>query len=454
MAKTSVGSFLKRLCVGLVALAGAVGLGFSCSPPGPEKSDNVVLVIVDTLRPDFLGCYGFQQPTSPNIDALASEGILFEQAVTCSPVTLPSITAMMTSTYPVSNNVRFNSNFRVADASITLAEIMKGHGYRTAAFIGAYPLISRQNLNQGFDVYDDDISDSSKECGERIEQPDKEPIERTAFDVNERAFAWLDEVKDEPFFLMVHYFDPHWPYEPCAPYEGRFNHPYLGEIAYTDAQIGNLFDKLRQLGLKDSTLIVLTADHGEALGAHDEVTHGWYIFDATVRIPLIISHPGRRPEGRRIDTMVRSIDIMPTILDFLDIPDSPHTQGTSLLPALDGRLEERPVLLETMLLYYKAEKKGVPPTTRTGLRTSEWKLVSATWEEDGEPRRTDELYHLAKDPLELFNVADENPDTFARLMGEMEGMVQAYSNQDVPKGSIIEMDAETVKNLKALGYLQ
>lgn len=453
MTRSYADSFTKRWLLGLVMLAGVVAIVATWWMTGQRRGDNVVIIIIDTLRADSLGCYGFQQPTSPNIDALASESILFEQAVSCAPTTLPSVTAMMTSTYPVANNVRYNGGFRVSDSSITLAEILQQAGYKTAAFIGGYPLVSNRNLDQGFDVYDDDISASSKECGERVKNPAQEPLERTAFDVNERAFEWLDKVKNDRFFLVVHYYDVHWPYEPCSPYDEKFEHPYLGEIAYTDEQTGKLLDKIRDLGLGNNTLIVLTSDHGESLGAHQEITHGEHIFDATVKIPLIMHHRKRIPKGRRIGTMVRNIDIMPTILDFLDIPGSPHSQGSSLLAALSGELKENPILLETMLLFYKGKKRGIPPTTTMGLRTSEWKLVSLTWEEDGIPGRSDALYDLTRDPLETFNVIDENPDVSSRMLDEMQQMIQAYSNQDVPKGHRIEMDDKTRKNLKSLGYL-
>jgi len=452
-----------RLRAGAAAAARAVGFIIlpvialasllSCSPRASGGGDNVVLIIIDTMRADHLGCYGYTPPTSPNIDALASEATLFEQTVTSSPLTLPSISAMLTSTYPVFNNVRYNGIFFLNDRSITLAEILKKNGYKTAAFIGGFPLDSQFHTDQGFDVYDDDFSNSAQKrqygwIGHLVDD-----FERTGAEVNQKVFEWLDQIGDRRFFLMVHYFDPHMPYTPPSPYDKEFEIPYDGEVAYTDHQIGALLAKLEELGLKKNTLIVLTGDHGESLGAHNEVSHGEFIYDTTVMIPLIIYHDKRIPKGRRIPTMVRSIDIMPSILDFLGIPAGPDTQGRSLLPALEGTLDEEPALLEATLHYYEAESLGHQPMMITGLRTSRWKLMRVALERDGKPGWIGELYDLAGEPLELTNVSKQNPDTFNTLIEELRSMTQTYSKGALPKNNHLEMDEETKAKLKALGYL-
>ncbi len=426
----------------------------SCSSSSPQKNDNVALIIIDTVRADRLGCYGFLLPTSPNIDKLAARGTLFEKAVTCSPVTLPSVSAMLTSTYPIYNNVRYNGLFFLSDSSITLAEILKEHGYTTAAFVGGFPLESRFKVNQGFDVFDDDFSNSVKAAKRKWIGHEADGFERTAAEVNERVFAWLEEAKDERFFLMVHYFDPHWPYEPPSPYDERFDSPYNGEVAYTDEQVGKLLDKLRQLGLDKKTLVVLTGDHGEGLGAHKELTHGQFIFDTTVLIPLILYHHDRIPEGLRVKTMARSIDIMPTILDFLGISAGSRSHGVSLLPALDGNAEEKPVLLETMLPYYESDDLQDIPVKIAGLRTGKWKLVYATMEKDGKPGWVGELYNIEKDPLEVFNVIEEEYETFSRLMNEMHALKKTYAESAIRGNQFGEMDEETREKLKSLGYFK
>ena len=425
-----------------------------CSPAGAPRRDNVVLIIIDTIRPDHLGCYGYPLPTSPNIDAFSRECMVFKQAVTCAPLTLPSVAAMLTSTYPVFNNVRYNATFFLSDASITLAEILKQQGYTTAAFIGGFPLDSQFKVDQGFDVYDDDFSNSVEKREHRWIGFEVSDFERTAAEVNKSVFAWLERTRSDQFFLMVHYFDPHLPYAPPAPYDERFENPYDGEIAYTDEHVGGLLRKLEELGLKENSLIVLTGDHGESLGTHNEVTHGEFVYDTTVLIPLMLYHHKRIPAGRRVDTMVGSVDIMPTVLDFLDIPDSPHTQGTSLLPALDGKLQETPILLEATLHYYESENLGHDPLMITGLRTSEWKLVHATVERGDKSGWTGELYNIAKEPDELHDVKEENRDTFMRLVNEMHSMIRTYSADGLPKTNHLKMTRETRNKLKALGYLK
>ncbi|GAB4340084.1 MAG: sulfatase [Candidatus Abyssubacteria bacterium] len=452
--KSSPISSLLRALMSAILIGGVVAFA-TCSALDSEERDNVVLIIIDTIRPDRLGCYGYSLPTSPNIDRFASEGTLFTQAVTCAPVTLPSVSAILTSTYPVFNNVRYNGLFFLDDSALTLAEILKERGYTTAAFIGAFPLDSRFKVNQGFEVYDADFSDSVKNAERTWIGHEVKGFERTAAEVNERAIPWLSKNRDKRFFLMVHYFDPHWPHESPSPeYAEKFKSPYNAEVAYTDEQTGRLLEAIDALGLRENTLVVLTGDHGEGLGAHGELTHGTYIFDTTVLIPLILRHPNRIPQGSTVEHMVRSIDIMPTILDFLRIPAGPHTQGTSLLPALKGEFQSQPILLETHLPYYESGDTGHLPMKVSGLRTQEWKLVYATGEKDGQPFHVAELYNVKKEPLELFNVAQQNPETFSRLMNDMNALIQKHSVGAVTSNSFGEMDDETRQKLRSLGYLK
>jgi len=436
----------------LAGLVGALLFSGSCSLLGREKKDNVVLIIIDTIRADRLGCYGHSLPTSPNIDAFASEGTLFEQAVTCAPTTLPSVSAILTSTYPITSNVRYNGKFFLSDASVTLAEILKEKGYKTAAFVGGFPLDSRFKTDQGFEVYDDDFSGSADKWSREWIDHQVGDFERTAAEVNEGVFEWLGGVGDKPFFLVVHYFDPHWPYRPPAPYDGRFESPYNGEVAYTDEHVGALLDKIDESGLGKNTLIILTGDHGESLGSHGEPTHGDFLFDTTMLVPLVLHHKGRIPKGRRIKSMVKTIDIMPTILDFLGVADGPHSQGVSLLPAIDGKPSESPIFLETMLPYYERDDDDVP-TRVFGLRTAEWKLVYVLAEKDGKTYWSGELYNVRKDPFELFDVREENIEVFRSMFKQMLAAREAHLAQSVASDNYIEMDDEVRAKLKALGYL-
>lgn len=441
-------------CVMLAVLVAFLVLLPSCSLVTSPPKTNVVLIIVDTLKPDRLGCYNYPIPTSPNIDNLASESALFENVITCSPVTLPSVSAILTSTYPIHNNVRYNGMFFLSDSFTTLGETLKENGYKTAAFVGGFPLDSRFKVDQGFDIYDDDFSNSAKQGKRKWIGHKAEDFERSATEVNERAFRWLEEVKDEQFFLMVHYFDPHWPYDPPEPYATEFQSPYDGEVAYTDKQVGKLLEKLGELGLMKNTLIVFTGDHGEGLGAHKELTHGQFIFDTTMKIPLILYHHKHIPKGRRINTMVKSIDIMPTILEFLGISVSHHTQGVSLLPAFDKKLKESPALLETMLPYYESEDLGDIPVKIMGLRTGEWKLVQVELLEEGRHGWIGQLYNVKKDPLEVFNVREGNQETYMRLLEEMKSIIETSEVEADAGKNIMEMDAETRQKLKSLGYLK
>jgi len=431
-----------------------IAIATACSLVHRERQDNVVLIVIDTIRPDRLGCYGFSLGTSPHIDKLAREGVLFEKAVTCAPVTLPSVSTILTSTYPHYHNVRYNGKFFLHDSSITLAEVLQEKGYATAAFIGGFPLDSRFKTDQGFELFDDDFSVSVKKKERSWIGHEVEGFERTAAEVNERVFRWLEEKKNEKFFLMVHYFDPHWPYEPPPPYDALFDSPYNGEVAYTDEQVGRLLKKLESLGLKEKTLVVLAGDHGEGLGAHKELTHGQFLFDTTMLVPLILSHESL-PKGRRIGEMAKTLDIMPTILSILRITEgSSEMQGVSLLPLLKGAEIEEPILLETLLPYYESDDLNDIPVKLSGLRTREWKLVYVMMEKETGKEYVGQLYHVGRDPLELFDVMGDNRETYNLLMDQMINLTRKYGPTGAPKQTVQEMDSDTEEKLKSLGYLK
>ncbi len=241
---------------------------------------NVLLVSIDTCRADHLGCYGYKRPTTPNIDAVAQDGTIFKMALTPVPVTTPAHSSMFTGTYPPTHGVRLNTYDRLADSNVTLAKLLRDAGYQTAAFVGGFPLDSRFGLNQGFDTYDGRFTE-------------KNLSKRAAEDVSRPALAWLEDHGKQPFFLFLHYYDAHYPYEPhpadTAPYA---DDPYAGEIAYIDHCIGRVLDRLRARGLYDNTLVIITGDHGEGLGEHGETAHGFFIYQSTLRVPLVIRAPG------------------------------------------------------------------------------------------------------------------------------------------------------------------
>ena len=251
----------------------------------PEKVQtppcNIVFISIDTLRADHLGCYGNKEIQTPNIDQLAEEGVLFSQCFTPVPVTLPAHVSMMTGQYPLSHGVRNNGTFLAPPELTTLAEVVKIRGYQTSAFIGAFVLDSRFGLDQGFDVYNDYLKKDSS-------QPLLLYNERKAGESVSDAQKWLKTHHEKPFFLFLHCFDPHAPYDPPEPFATDYkDNLYDGEISYVDQAIGALFTTLKELNQWDQTLIVLTSDHGEGLGDHGEKTHAIFIYDSTLHVPLI-----------------------------------------------------------------------------------------------------------------------------------------------------------------------
>lgn len=380
---------------------------------------NAVLISIDTLRPDHLHCYGYAERTSAAIDALASEGTLFENAFTPVPLTLPAHTSMLSGLYPPRTSVRDNGFFRCPDGVQLISEAAKSGGYVTAAFVSGFPLNRRFGLAQGFDVYDD-RTDSAH-------APLHHYPERQADDTISSALKWLQSVRP-PFFLFVHLFDPHAEYRPHPEFPGL--QPYDAEIASADAAVGRLIERLRQNRLLENTFIALTSDHGESLGEHGERTHGVFLYDATLRVPLIIRGPGI-PAARRQTTLVSIVDIVPTITHALGLPENAKLDGVDLL---SGKSHDY-VYSES---FYPRFDLGW--SELLALRAPDAKYVEA-------PRP--ELYLLAKDPRELNN----------RLAGESERaalmrsrLLSTSSMGTTP--SPAEPDAETRDTLRSLGYVQ
>ncbi len=298
-------------------------LGCNLSLEGALRKEkaNVLLVTIDTLRTDRLSCYSDRYLKTVNIDRLARDGVVFERAFAHNPLTLPSHVNIMLGATPLYHGVSENARSVVSEEFLTLAEFLKAKGYMTAGFIGAFPLDSRFGLNQGFDVYDESYP---AKTGRAFVYP-----ERPAEKVIESALAWLAGISaNKQWFCWVHLWDPHAPYWPPEPYATRYkNDPYTGEVAYVDEQVGKLFEYLDKSHLKERTLIILTGDHGEALGEHGEMTHGYFAYNSTIWVPLIIAGPGIKP-GRQ-DTYVAHVDLFPTVADYLGLPLPGHLQGVS-----------------------------------------------------------------------------------------------------------------------------
>src|SRR5215468_331593 len=298
-----------------------------------EPGLSVLLVTVDTLRADALGSYGRVGAETPRMDRLAASGVRFDFAHAHNVVTLPSHANILSGRYPFEHRIRDNAGFRLPAGMETLATILKRHGYRTGAFVSAFPLDSRFGLDRGFDVYDDRLGDTEV-------KPDFQMLERPGPQTVAAAAAWWN-AEAGPSFGWVHIYEPHAPYQPPPAFQGRFARPYDGEVAAADAALAPLLDPILQQGQASRTLVVLTGDHGESLGEHGESTHGIFTYEATLRVPLILHQP--RLFGPRVVTSsVRHVDLLPTILDALALPPEPGVAGRSLLGLAQGFASESP----------------------------------------------------------------------------------------------------------------
>ncbi len=409
---------------------------------GGRERLNLVLVTFDTTRADRLHPYGFDGVATPTLDALASEGVLFERARSSVPITLPSHTTILTGRYPPMHGVRDNGLFVVPAEATTLAETLAAAGYRTAAAVGAYPLLAKFGLAQGFELYDDRLDRAYEDFrGQRVRGKvsnvffDERPAER----VNEAVYPWLEEHHDEPFFLWVHYFDPHQPFVAPRPYSELYtDDAYAGELAYADESLGTLLATLRRLGAYDRTIVVFTADHGEGLGEHGEITHSTLLYDTTLHVPLIVRAPGVAG-GRRIATPVSHVDVLPTLLDLLELPPPSGLDGHSLAAVLHGgAAPEAPPYAETL-----SPRLGHGWGELRSWIDGDWKLVYG-------PRV--ELFDTARDARELDNRLAVEPERARR----MEESLRRFLAERAPSGPRVARspDAETRRRLEALGYVQ
>ncbi len=397
----------------------------------PASSANFLLISIDTIRPDHLEPYGYKRLATPAISELARDGVLFENAFTPIPITLPAHCSLMTGLYPMSHGVRDFSAQILAPGHTTLAEILKARGYATAAFVGAAVLERRFGLAQGFDYYHDNFDLT------RLGEVSLDSVERKADEVAEVALKWLRERKGK-FFAWVHLYDPHHPYEPPEPYRSRYS-PYDGEIAAADAAVGRLLAQLKAGGAYDDTLIVLVGDHGEGLGEHGEKTHGFFIYDSTLRIPLIIKFPRGQQRGTRVSAQVRLIDVFPTALQALGYEVPAEAQGKSLLAYALGRARgDLELYAESYLPFYHFDWSEL-----VAIRTGTFKYIDA-------PRP--ELYHVAKDPRELKNIYSDNAALAARLKASLGEAIARYS-QNSQRAEAGPSDPETLEKLRSLGYI-
>ncbi len=458
----------------LVCLAGMV---LACGRGGePRKGINIILISIDTLRPDHLGCYGYGRNTSPAIDALAKKGAVFLNTVSTTSWTLPAHMSLLTGTDITVHGVK-NDGISLHHSIPTLAEILQENGYSTAAFCSSPYLNPAFGFDRGFDVYHNTDLETN-EFPDTIFLEDRDKWQQVHEDITSPriehlAVDWLEKHQKEPFFLFLHFWDPHFDFIPPPPYDTLFDPDYQGsvtslhfmfnkdihegmdprdlahiialydgEIASTDFHLGRIIDRLRELGLFDRTLIVVTGDHGEEFFEHGNKGHRITLYDETVRIPLVVVLPGRDLRGMKIVQQAGIIDIAATILDYLGLPVRPPMQGHSLLPFLEGKApnEVNPQLLEL-------------EDTLRALRTNQYKLLFNL------DHRETTILDLEKDPRETHNHlitsltgwAEANRDFYRRLEADR-ALEEEYRRGET--GQEVTLSEEQIERLKALGYIK
>jgi arylsulfatase A-like enzyme/Tfp pilus assembly protein PilF len=426
----------------IAALAGILWVALGCAQR--EDDLNVIILTLDTTSARAFGAYGSEVAKTPNFDRFSAErAVRFEHAITAAPITFPSHSSIMTGTYPVFHGVHDNDYYRLDDNVTTLAEILGERGFSTAAFLAAYPLDSQVNLSQGFDFYDDDF----QEDWTAAEKDARTPLsfgflERKSDRVNRAVGRWLERNGADRFFLWVHYFDPHQPYDAPAPYNTEFaDSPYDAEMAFMDESFGKLLALIENRDLLDNTLVIIVGDHGEALHRHGEPTHAAFIYDSTMNVPLWVAHPRVGSPGTSVPATVRTIDLAPTVLDLLEIGPTEEMQGRSLRPLLEEptRAWSEPALIES---YYTRFQFGWAPLR--GLVEDGWKYVEG-------PAR--ELYDLRNDPDEVTNLLARNPEKAAEMEERLARLWRRMSTDDLARSATVASDEETQRKLAALGYL-
>ena len=431
--KSILGVVLALVVVAAVVIyfvPGLIGLG---GPAGPKR---VILISIDTCRADFLGCYNPERSdVTPNLDALAKQATLFRDATSPVPITLPSHCSMFTGVVPPKHGVRQQPGYQLRADAPTIPMLMELNGYATGGFVSASVLDGTLGLGRGFDVYDDEIA-----TGNARGWAD----ERSAEDTTALAMTWIArQDADDPFFLFVHYYDAHLPYEAPAGFAERFGDDdagrYAAELAYIDHWIGKLLEDLKKRGLYDSSLIIVTADHGEMLGEHGENGHQFFIYEPAIKVPLIIKMPGQLA-AKVVTDPVGLIDLAPTIVSALRSRHKMRSDGRDLMPYLTG--DQTSIDPDRMLYCESVVPFSIGANPLFGLSGAKWKYIETT---------RSELYDLQADPDELINlitahdrVAREFSDEAVRIFKI--GLARKPGNQVAPKGA--------GGNVESLGYFE
>lgn len=394
---------------------------------------NVLLITLDTTRWDRIGAYGDGAAATPNLDRIAGEGVLFEQAIAAAPLTLPAHSTIFTGMLPPRHGVRDNGGYVLDAKHATLAAALKESGRQTGAFVGAFVLDRKFGLDSGFDTYFDKF-DVSKRRSVSLAS-----ISRRAGQVVDNAMPWLEQQASRPFFAWLHFYDAHSPYEPPEPFLSRFrDRPYAGEIAYADSQVGRILQWLDTRQLTERTIVIVIGDHGESLNEHGEGTHGLFIYEATTRVPFIVRTPYSGIQGRRVPGVVRSEDVMPTVLELVGLRPVDGMDGRSLVPMLTGASSDLNLDAYSESLYARNHYGW---SELRSLRAGRYKYISAT---------RPELYDLERDPDERKNIIAERGSLAERMAQELLRLGAEAAEQ--PSGPS-PVDPETRERLAALGYI-
>jgi choline-sulfatase len=406
---------------------------------GDQLRPSIILISVDTLRADHLSCYGYGGSRTPHLDAMAVGGTLFTQVNSQVPLTLPAHVSLLTSTYPFANGVEDNGQ-QLGAKAVTLATVLKARGYRTAAFVGGFVLDGRFGLGQGFDVYDSPFN------GNRQAGKDPGDVKRPAEDVVGSALTWLDQNGNQPLFLFLHLYDLHTPYERIPELRARFHgSDYDIELGYIDEQLGRFWEFLNRRELLNNTLVVFLSDHGESLGEHGESTHGYFIYQSTLHVPMIIHWPGHWPttqpaHPKRIEEPVSLLDPAPTVLQFAGVKRPVEFQGRSLLGLL---AEGKPAASEEIYSESLYPHRHFGTSSLRCLRVAQFKYIEA-------PRP--ELYDLSTDPRESRNLYSTHKSLALSLHERLLSLHGRFATSGTGADSPA-LSPEVVERLASLGYV-
>jgi len=420
------------LC-GCVSAAGMLVWGAGSSQVQKTHS-NVILITIDTVRADHVGCYGAKNVETPTLDSLARDGVAFERAISQVPLTWPSHTVILTGTYPFQNGVQDFTGTPLEPRFRSVAQAFKDHGYRTGAVVSSFVLDRSWGLARGFDFYDDAFSP------EQFKNRDLGLVERSAGESVTRALTWLQKNPQRPFFFWLHLYDPHSPYDPPEPYRSQFrDRLYDGEITYADHEIGRLVDWLRRTQQYDRSLIVMLSDHGESLGEHGEQEHGFFVYNSTLHIPLIVKPAaGSGIKRGQVARPVETTSVAPTLLKLAGIKDEPLEKQFASMGLFTDSDNGTTAYSET---FYPFSSFGWSPLR--SLETGKYHYIDAP---------IPELYDLKSDPTETKNIAAQQSATVAVLKGKLLEVSGDRPFKPTQAGSS-HLDPDAAEKLRALGYV-